>query len=1168
MKNANPKVSVIMPSLNVGKYIRESLTSVCNQTLKEIEIICVDAGSTDGTLEVIKEFEKKDKRVKLICSDRKSYGRQLNLGIMSASGLYMGIVETDDFVASNMYEVLFEKAEETQAEIVQADYCRFTGEEPDRKFVTMPCVSSGELYNKIIKPSTESKLFSFSIICGCLYSLDFIRSHGIVFNETPGASYQDIGFFYQTRAFADRLISIKEPLYMYRQDNPNSSINNKSKVFTCCEEYGWLRQQLNGSPLVYQGMKKNLGRGMYYGYMSALNRMDDEYKPSFIERFSVDLQESKSNGELFENMFSRSDWENINKIMYHPKDFITTNFANNQNPLDISVVIPVYNAEEYLAQCLDSVLQQNISSMEVICVDDGSKDRSLEILNTYAQRDSRIIVIAQENLGGSVARNNALSIAKGEFVAFMDADDMYPSSSVLSKLVSAARREHVLVAGGYLERFSPDAPKKIEKPNMFPFLKKGINVYAKTPFDFCYQLFVFNRKLICDNNVRFPEVSRYQDPPFMVRVMNAAKVFVMEDFPSYRYRFGHQNINWTKDNYRKLRDMLKSMADVVSYAVSEKLDAVVKTTKKRVICDYGNVLFSQDYDIQEFKEFQDLMKAFPPVDAADIRQHAIDGVFSLCGEENCSYDGLKRMEDKLGALDFVKTIARHFFHNRDKLINILDEQKYIPAIQGRNIKTIGLIYYNMNTGGVQRVISSFISIFQSMGYNVVLILEQSVKKNTIYVPENVKLRYVLRSNLCNAQNIGTRIQQLSDIISIEKIDLLYYHSYTSHLFIWDILTAKLVKQIPFMMHFHNCIGVSLCNVSSVPEFSLLHKRARMCDKVITLSRNDEMFFRVHGVNAEYVTNPIDPQLQKVTAPPSIDRFSKRKIIWCARMSQEKKPIEALKILEKVQSKLSGVHLVMLGGGDAKVEAEVRSYVKKHSLNDSVEMVGDCNNPYLYYSDSSLFLLTSEFEGFGLTLVEAGVHGIPTVTYSMPFMETLRDNEGAVQVARGDINGAANAIVEIFSDELKYMELASRNLAFMKKLISVDHSEKMRIVLNELSKGCDSNKVQMPSTIDGQEVKMLLDEIEWCYATGFWKMRSAGSRNVLSINSGVKTGAVRQGDSGWMKQEIYELKNSASYRVGLFITWPARKLYRGVKCFRENGLSYTLRHSIDKFKRNK
>lgn len=100
------KVSVILPSLNVGKYIGQCLESVVKQTLKDIEIICVDAGSTDGTLETINEYVERDSRVKLIVSDKKSYGYQMNLGISAATGTYIGIVETDDFVSENMYEDL------------------------------------------------------------------------------------------------------------------------------------------------------------------------------------------------------------------------------------------------------------------------------------------------------------------------------------------------------------------------------------------------------------------------------------------------------------------------------------------------------------------------------------------------------------------------------------------------------------------------------------------------------------------------------------------------------------------------------------------------------------------------------------------------------------------------------------------------------------------------------------------------------------------------------------------------------------------------------------------------------------------------------------------------------------------------------------------------------
>lgn len=90
---------------------------------------------------------------------------------------------------------------------------------------------------------------------------------------------------------------------------------------------------------------------------------------------------------------------------------------------NISVIIPIYNTSEYLKDCLDSALWQSLKNIEIICINDGSTDNSLEIINEYARKDSRIIVINQENKGGAAARNSGLKVASGEFIAFVDSDD-------------------------------------------------------------------------------------------------------------------------------------------------------------------------------------------------------------------------------------------------------------------------------------------------------------------------------------------------------------------------------------------------------------------------------------------------------------------------------------------------------------------------------------------------------------------------------------------------------------------------------------------------------------------------------------------------------------------------------------------------------------------------
>ena len=103
--NLLPKITVIMPSRNVAVYIRQCMDSVLGQDFRNMEILAIDAMSDDGTWEILAEYAAKDERIRLIRSERKSYGYQVNLGIREARGAYIGIVETDDFIEKQMFSI-------------------------------------------------------------------------------------------------------------------------------------------------------------------------------------------------------------------------------------------------------------------------------------------------------------------------------------------------------------------------------------------------------------------------------------------------------------------------------------------------------------------------------------------------------------------------------------------------------------------------------------------------------------------------------------------------------------------------------------------------------------------------------------------------------------------------------------------------------------------------------------------------------------------------------------------------------------------------------------------------------------------------------------------------------------------------------------------------------
>ena len=103
----NPKVSILVPICNVERYLRECLNSLVNQTLREIEIICINDGSTDSSLSIIREYERRDERIVVIDKPNSGYGDSMNKGIELARGEYIGIVESDDFASLNMFETLY-----------------------------------------------------------------------------------------------------------------------------------------------------------------------------------------------------------------------------------------------------------------------------------------------------------------------------------------------------------------------------------------------------------------------------------------------------------------------------------------------------------------------------------------------------------------------------------------------------------------------------------------------------------------------------------------------------------------------------------------------------------------------------------------------------------------------------------------------------------------------------------------------------------------------------------------------------------------------------------------------------------------------------------------------------------------------------------------------------
>ncbi len=236
------KVSVIVPSYNSILYYKECIESILRQEEKAIEIIPVDAGSEDGTWELICSYAKSDSRIHPIQSERKSYGYQCNIGIRSAKGKYVAVVESDDYILPHMYGQLYQAAEENRLDWVKADFDFFVDLEK-RFFLHYPILPSDKKkdYGKVLNLTYDPEIIFRDLnLWNGIYKREFLEKEKIWFHETDGAAFQDIGFVLQTLLVAKRFMYLPSSSYCYRQDNQMSSIYNPAGVRYVWNEFQYM----------------------------------------------------------------------------------------------------------------------------------------------------------------------------------------------------------------------------------------------------------------------------------------------------------------------------------------------------------------------------------------------------------------------------------------------------------------------------------------------------------------------------------------------------------------------------------------------------------------------------------------------------------------------------------------------------------------------------------------------------------------------------------------------------------------------------------------------------------------------------------------------------------------------------------------------------------------
>lgn len=475
------KVSVIIPIYNVEKYIEECLLSAMRQTLAEIEIICVNDGTKDDSMRIVRKYADEDCRIIIVEKENGGLSSARNAGVKVAKGEYLYFLDSDDYIAENMLETLYEECCRNRLDNIYFDAESFY-ESPElevqykhykdyyrRPSMFEEVVSGPELFAKM-----ENLHLYRPSACLQMPKRTLLSENNISFYE--GIVHEDNLFSLQTIFAAKRTKHIATPFYKRRVRGESIMTDGQEfrrsyGYYICISEFNKFLKQfdfrdseiiraINHRCYVMQG---NAARSIKTMSLEEIDALLSEYPMEtqieyamLIKRLVEERQVQRGKYELLKEKSEKNMKEIKESASFRTGKAVTAvprkgyhfvqnikqkglsctlygikrKLTNEKRDLEpdricVSIIIPMYNAERYLRECLDLLLRQTLKSIEIICVNDGSTDGTQEILKEYEKKDYRVKLLNQENQGAGIARNNGMKSAKGEYLLFLDADDIF-----------------------------------------------------------------------------------------------------------------------------------------------------------------------------------------------------------------------------------------------------------------------------------------------------------------------------------------------------------------------------------------------------------------------------------------------------------------------------------------------------------------------------------------------------------------------------------------------------------------------------------------------------------------------------------------------------------------------------------------------------------------------
>lgn len=685
----------------------------------------------------------------------------------------------------------------------------------------------------------------------------------------------------------------------------------------------------------------------------------------------------------------------------------------------VSIVIPLFNDDQWVTSAIDSCINQTLSDIEIICVDDASTDGTVKIVEMYQQVDARVRLVRQKsNLSAFQARRSGVEAASAAYILFLDGDDELVSSAAELAL-NAAKSEEADIVGFGVSVIRPDGKTGGR-------LEKDLQPKHRVLFGENLAPAIFPRGEVAQGHIwrnlyktdllraaysGFPEelvLNRANDIPVTFRAfMEAARYYSIPD-KLYRYYFSRGISGRRVHSIEGFGLYLGAVDSIDSIDANVRAKCQSVTDSDRLLQSYESVRLSVIGNVLNYcLQIVDLSVQRTCIELLCARVAELEVIHAAVVFCPAALDALSRhAADRFGELPDVRSVLLHTG--------------------------------NLKTGGVQGVVVAQAQHLVEAGFKVSIAVE-TLDKISFAIPDTVQLFHVAGNSLSERLRDFERIIHLSEADVVINHHILYQERWPYFAMIAGALNVPTIGWI------HNFALRPMLDFTTRGTF--LKNHLPLLHKVVTLSAADVAFWKLRGVTrAVYLPNPPSPLLRRLPVQEQRKTIGEVpvELMWWGRLQQSTKQVRDLvRVAGALRDLGVNFRLTIVGPETSELtHNNLRADARRLGVDDAVVVLEPVHGQDLIdvLSKAHLLISTSVIEGFPLTLVEAQSLGIPVVMYELPWLAYLQGNEGVLSVPQGHVNGMAEQIAALTRNSSIYAYHSKAALSAAYAVQSMDFSE--------------------------------------------------------------------------------------------------------------------------------